>query len=658
MKRLIVLLALLFLPCVTYAETYCLKVEEGDAIEHCDYTQYDSFSQIRDRLSTGDVVDGMGKTFYETWWLSDKNNITLKNAIIDAQETRDFGIWLSGTDSVNVEGITVKSSVKNAIWIVGNSNNYSKNITIDNCTVENSLKDGIVVYSGSENVTINQSRIINPTSRGIYVWAYQENIKSITITNTEIIKDLYTPSGNKHGIHLYTEGYTATTEISDILISGNTITLGNPDTGERIGDFGIWVQANGPASEIVDDVQVPVVYFYDLEISNNEVSYGQSGGVAVGGVNTRNKAHNIIKGNLVHNNGPHSDTSKPTHSMGIGTSANIIVSNNLFHDNLSNGFDGVGVFLDILSSELIVRYNTTFGHNYARDREPYGTSGAFNSSGIGICCGAHDNEVYYNVSYGNTAGISIGQALPVGGLGKIHHVYNNKIYNNVFALNEVGIVNQIGYVPSWAWNHNGIPHVEVIPENCDATNNYCNELNNNIIYGNYGLDGRPGAGMWTRDGAISPAEENNIFYGNAEDIWDNGTNLSNNTTEDPSFVDPLSDNPDFSLSPSSPAIDSGTYVGLTMDYCGHPVTVGVNPDIGAYEWPSDLTITWNGLTSGDWNDLNNWNTGIVPGSCDNVIIVNGINNTALSSVTTVKNLTIESGELMLDSYDLTVGSIH
>ena len=57
------------------------------------------------------------------------------------------------------------------------------------------------------------------------------------------------------------------------------------------------------------------------------------------------------------------------------------------------------------------------------------------------------------------------------------------------------------------------------------------------------------------------------------------------------FVDPA--NHDYRLKVDSPAIDSGTDVGLTKDYDGNPVPVNGVPDMGAYEFAADSITGWN-----------------------------------------------------------------
>lgn len=59
----------------------------------------------------------------------------------------------------------------------------------------------------------------------------------------------------------------------------------------------------------------------------------------------------------------------------------------------------------------------------------------------------------------------------------------------------------------------------------------------------------------------------------------------NSNENDPLFTDAA--NNDFTLQSSSPCIDAGTSVELTLDYLGNTVPFGSAPDIGAYEYSED-----------------------------------------------------------------------
>jgi hypothetical protein len=87
--------------------------------------------------------------------------------------------------------------------------------------------------------------------------------------------------------------------------------------------------------------------------------------------------------------------------------------------------------------------------------------------------------------------------------------------------------------------------------------------------------------------ATNTVVRNNIFFGNVgAAIADFGTGsvFSNNLTSDPRFTN--SSNGDFTLQPSSPAIDTGANVSsiLTTDFRGAPRPAGSAFDIGAFEF--------------------------------------------------------------------------
>lgn len=130
---------------------------------------------------------------------------------------------------------------------------------------------------------------------------------------------------------------------------------------------------------------------------------------------------------------------------------------------------------------------------------------------------------------------------------------NNEAYNNVLYNNSGhGIVNMSG------------SHAKIY---------------NNTVYG--GLQ----TGIYVQASAKNTDVRNNIAYGNATtQILDegSGTTLSNNMTNDPRFMNASAR--DFSLQPSSPAIDAGIALGLvTMDIKRSGRPQGASYDLGAYE---------------------------------------------------------------------------
>lgn len=69
---------------------------------------------------------------------------------------------------------------------------------------------------------------------------------------------------------------------------------------------------------------------------------------------------------------------------------------------------------------------------------------------------------------------------------------------------------------------------------------------------------------------------------------------------------------------------------------------------------SQVSYTWNGVTSSNWNTSSNWTPNGIPGSADNVTIVSASNNCVISSNTSVSNLTLTSGVLDIASFSFSV----
>jgi len=120
-------------------------------------------------------------------------------------------------------------------------------------------------------------------------------------------------------------------------------------------------------------------------------------------------------------------------------------------------------------------------------------------------------------------------------------------------------------------------------ENSGTISNF--NVKNNIIENNYN-----GEFFYiSNSGSINGLYvNNNILYNNANNNIPvfSGNKVSNyeflyNINADPLFIDAANGN--FHLKSNSPAINNGTYVGLTSDYEGK--TVHNPPDIGAFEYP-------------------------------------------------------------------------
>jgi parallel beta-helix repeat protein len=163
---------------------------------------------------------------------------------------------------------------------------------------------------------------------------------------------------------------------------------------------------------------------------------------------------------------------------------------------------------------------------------------------------------------------------------------NNVVYNTITGIGLYMGTGNIAY-NNVVYNNNGAGIV---------VNNSCKDCQvlNNTSFGNMG---EYGSGIGVDASSTGAIVKNNIAWGNAmTDIdWYSpaGGVLSNNlcargsgctVTQDPKFVDPLNKN--FRLQSGSPAIDTGTNTGPTVqtDILGTPRPQGAGDDIGAYEF--------------------------------------------------------------------------
>ncbi len=123
-------------------------------------------------------------------------------------------------------------------------------------------------------------------------------------------------------------------------------------------------------------------------------------------------------------------------------------------------------------------------------------------------------------------------------------------------------------------------------------------------------------------------------------------NSLNSALDGPNFINPLTD---YSILSVSPCKDHGITAGApTTDYLRN---TRVEPyDIGAYEVQRQL-VSWTGEENSDWMDVDNWSSGAIPGSGDDVRITN------VGSPPTISSGSGQSYNLIIDpSATLTVAT--
>jgi len=228
----------------------------------------------------------------------------------------------------------------------------------------------------------------------------------------------------------------------------------------------------------------------------------------------------------------------------------------------------------------------------------------------GACIQNKGNENIYrnNFCHGNGTGATFSCGSLCGtntvefnlGNGARTQIYNNIFYNTHGGININNFAGgtTIRNNTFYGFKDEGIFSVNGIMVKADAGPGIT--IENNIIQ--RGTGGFLEYGIRIYEGAINAVVKNNIVFNNSRGSAGvhfhagQGELISGNIYSDPLMVDP--DNQQFSLQPSSPAIDAGTSVNTETDYAGTLRPQGFAYDIGAYEFgaeapssPSNLLVT-------------------------------------------------------------------
>ncbi len=264
--------------------------------------------------------------------------------------------------------------------------------------------------------------------------------------------------------------------------------------------------------------------------------------------------------------------------VSIGGQFNL-VTNNYAHDlhmvvNTPGGDDDYGAagFL-ILNSDNEVSYNRCI--NCRAPSYDYGNDGGV----VEIYTNGDNAYVHHNYGRGSEGFIEVG-----GSVARNVRVSYNVSDNNYsdFACLHVGgtFSSTIG---NFRIENNTIVNTTAngwAVLNCPSTTVDATQLifRNNIVYANM-----------TVFNQSTFTHVNNVYYmlaGNSV-----GFPLGNGErVVDPSFVDVNAGN--FRLKSSSPAVNAGANLGYSIDFQGQPVPQGGVPDIGAYEWTSTNSSTF------------------------------------------------------------------
>jgi parallel beta-helix repeat protein len=216
-----------------------------------------------------------------------------------------------------------------------------------------------------------------------------------------------------------------------------------------------------------------------------------------------------------------------------------------------------------MGARNVVRYNTIWGN---RDTAEY------DGNGIEVDRWCDDNEVYYNVIYGNDgAGIIVFN-------GARNRVFNNTVFGNGLDSGKT---------------HAGRVEIAVVGDE-GAT------LEGNVVRNNVAVATAPGAVALKVKAAAARGQQlgSNLFFNSAGGaVYDWAGKKGSDAAEwnaragarpadlfaDPRFADPATLPDGLRLAAGSPAIARGERLGLARDRAGRPLPADRPPSLGAYE---------------------------------------------------------------------------
>jgi uncharacterized repeat protein (TIGR02059 family) len=281
------------------------------------------------------------------------------------------------------------------------------------------------------------------------------------------------------------------------------------------------------------------LYHSNMLIQNNTIHDSGRRNISLNLYNGNVQVHDIIiEGNTLYH-GFHT-TGVDTETDGVGTLNNLIIRNNMIHDDASETLDGV---------------------------ESYGSDGIFIGGGTGLT-----NIYIYNNIIKNTTKYAL----------EVNYVTSVYVYNNTFYGVNYNIPNSgLGFI-SIQHSATGTIKNNIFYNNVNhATNgDYCNLIKTSgTVTSDYNL-------FYTTDAA-----QRSVYWDGSHEYttaqWaiyksEQGQDTHSPTPSNPLFIS----SSDCHLLTGSPAIDAGIGIGLTTDYDGN--MYNDPPSMGAYEYYSSV----------------------------------------------------------------------
>lgn len=433
-------------------------------------------------------------------------------------------------------------------------------LTFQNLTLVNATDTGFLFYTGLDHITLDHI-IMSASPKAIDVGTGA--FSNITISNstfagttsgiTGAVATIYTTwtitnctFNGSSGSGLFLNSSVA---VTDLTISGSQINSNggsaiNVSSAVRLNVSNSSFSNNGVAGLTVGDIT-------DSTISGLTADSNTSGdGLRIVGVNSNNIS--VINSTFRYN----SPASKSYNGVTlIGTGSNITFTNCISAQNGGDGFNIHNSWTNVIFDHCTSDNNgidgtTTDGDGFSFHEASTGTirySVSKNNKKsavlhVGHTQVTHYNNLFYNATNGTQPLVSF--QLPDTSASFV-------LYNNVI----------------WSGGTNG---------NCVGLDGTSIVKNNIVVGCNYGI---------VKAGGATITEDYNLVYGAGMAKFSGLSAGAHDVLVDPKFVNP---SVDFSLQNNSPAIDSGTSVGLATDYSGNPIYG--TPDIGAYEYQPPYTI--------------------------------------------------------------------
>lgn len=305
---------------------------------------YETFTALvaTETLAPGDVVDGGGNTFAETWTPDGSgtggNVITLRNAYINASG-KNYGVDLLNRSYITVSGITSIGSTLDNFFIAAHGASIA-GITIEDCVSNTAGRYGFYV-SGASPHTISSINFIRDTANnsdvhGFHVWTNSAS----PVTYSEDAINYYDCVSDSSGQDLSVGSHGFSSISAKNITYTRCVAKNTRQTGE--GSEGNGFQSDDYSSNIT----FSFVESFDNDGCGVVVSHQDLNGVG---------EYNTIENSVIYGNADCGIYSNGT----SGGSANVsILSNSLYN----NGGQAIQVVQP--ADNITIKNNITHTHTY------------------------------------------------------------------------------------------------------------------------------------------------------------------------------------------------------------------------------------------------------------------------------------------------------